>query len=105
MSKSCYSLDSLPDLMALLNFRVREMLWAFHRSNERAAPEPEMLVELLHSNISKRAIRTSEADESNAFIRWVGRRPYWDPERNSEKLNGLFLVAGMNGLSMDDEDE
>ncbi|KAK7453509.1 hypothetical protein VKT23_011788 [Stygiomarasmius scandens] len=84
---------------------VREMLWAFHRSNERAAPEPEMLVELLHSNISKRAIRTSEADESNAFIRWVGRRPYRDPERNSEKLNGLFLVAGMNGLSMDDEDE
>ncbi|KAJ3837544.1 hypothetical protein F5878DRAFT_622155 [Lentinula raphanica] len=70
---------------------VREVLWAFHRANERVLrPEPEGRIDYLKTNISKRAIRTSEKDECHAFVRWVGREPYQD----TTDLNGIFWLGG-----------
>ncbi|KAJ3730207.1 hypothetical protein C8R42DRAFT_714913 [Lentinula raphanica] len=74
---------------------VREVLWAFHRANERLYYlEPERRRDHLKTNISKRAIRTSEKAESDAFVRWVGREPYQD----TTDLNGIFwLESGETG--------
>ncbi|KAF9018765.1 hypothetical protein BDP27DRAFT_1355325 [Rhodocollybia butyracea] len=56
---------------------VREVLWAFHRANERLlVPELAERIDFLRTNLSKRAIRISEKDENLAFVRWVGREPY-----------------------------
>ncbi|KAJ7578019.1 hypothetical protein C8J56DRAFT_364210 [Mycena floridula] len=56
---------------------VREVLWSFHRANERISMvEEEARTAMLTTQISKRAIRTTVADELDAFVRWVGRKPY-----------------------------
>ncbi|KAJ4464596.1 hypothetical protein C8R41DRAFT_859730 [Lentinula lateritia] len=81
---------------------VREILWAFHRANERLYhPEPENRVNNLKTNISKRAIRISEKDENHAFVRWVGREPYQD----TTDVNGIFLVERRSRNREDSEDE
>ncbi|KIK64907.1 hypothetical protein GYMLUDRAFT_70870 [Collybiopsis luxurians FD-317 M1] len=78
---------------------VRELLWAFHRSNERLFPEYENRVDILRTNISKRAIRTSETDESRAFVRWVARKPHL----KDAKVNMIFNYADPD-LSWEPED-
>jgi hypothetical protein len=37
--------------------------------------------DILRTNISRRAIRTSVQDEIEAFVRWVGRIPYHESTR------------------------
>ncbi|KAF7338483.1 hypothetical protein MVEN_02074300 [Mycena venus] len=64
---------------------IREVLWAYHRANERLIAEEDTRQQFLLTNISKRAIRTTVEDEHEAlgcFIfrsplaRWVARKPY-----------------------------
>ena len=74
-------------------------MWAFHRTNERMIAEPDRRLDMLRTNISRRAIRTSEEDEMAAFVRWVGRRPYHE----STVVNGLYWLGGED--MFDDEDE
>ncbi|KAF9069165.1 hypothetical protein BDP27DRAFT_1402854 [Rhodocollybia butyracea] len=70
---------------------IREVLWAFHRANERLiAPDTER-TDYLRTNLSKRAIRISEKDENHAFVRWVGREPY----QRTTDVNGIFLVEDL----------
>ncbi|KIK54676.1 hypothetical protein GYMLUDRAFT_1022404 [Collybiopsis luxurians FD-317 M1] len=78
---------------------VRELLWAFHRANERLFPEYKNRIDILRTNISKRAIRTSETDESRAFVRWVARKPHL----KNAKVNMIFNYAD-GDLSWEPED-
>ncbi|KAF8212485.1 hypothetical protein K438DRAFT_2010701 [Mycena galopus ATCC 62051] len=55
---------------------IREMFWAYHRTNERMQVEEDARHRFLMTNISKRAIRTTVEDEHEAFARWVARAPY-----------------------------
>ncbi|KAJ3740389.1 hypothetical protein DFH05DRAFT_1508590 [Lentinula detonsa] len=66
---------------------VREVIWAFHRANERLY-YPQFIVDNLKTSISKRAIRSSEKDENHAFVRWVARQPC----QATTDVNGIFLV-------------
>ncbi|KAJ3780950.1 hypothetical protein GGU10DRAFT_368192 [Lentinula aff. detonsa] len=65
---------------------VREVIWAFHRANERLY-YPQFIVDNLKTSISKRAIRSSEKDENHAFVRWVARQPC----QATTDVNGIFL--------------
>ncbi|KAJ6546431.1 hypothetical protein DFH09DRAFT_1171031 [Mycena vulgaris] len=65
---------------------IREVLWAFHRANERMIVEEESRRNFLMTNISKRAIRTTVEDEQEAFVRWVTRKPYHE----ETKLNAMW---------------
>ncbi|KAE9405412.1 hypothetical protein BT96DRAFT_972558 [Gymnopus androsaceus JB14] len=83
---------------------IREILWAFHRANERLSlPELEARVNNFKTNVSKRAIRTSEKDESQAFVRWVAREPY----EMSTNVNGIFVIGSYSGKegSYEDDDD
>ncbi|KAJ3795037.1 hypothetical protein GGU11DRAFT_793730 [Lentinula aff. detonsa] len=81
---------------------VREVLWAFHRANERLYyPEPQTIIDNLKITISKRAIRSSERDENHAFVRWVGRQPC----QGTTDVNGIFLVQHCTHKRDGDEDE
>ncbi|KAJ3991807.1 hypothetical protein F5050DRAFT_1898377 [Lentinula boryana] len=66
---------------------VREVIWAFHRANERLY-YPQFIVDNLKTSISKRAIRSSENDENHAFVRWVARQPC----QATTDVSGIFLV-------------
>ncbi|KAJ7285588.1 hypothetical protein C8J57DRAFT_641477 [Mycena rebaudengoi] len=57
---------------------IREVLWSFHRANERMFLEDHDRQNFLLTAISKRAIRTTVEDEQEAFVRWVTRQPYHD---------------------------
>lgn len=87
----------------LISVRLREMLWAFHRANERLMYEDRIFHVM--AQISKRAIRTSVEEEMEAFIIWVGRKPY----HTLPKINAHYLVEDMVGLYIDhgasDEEE
>ncbi|KAJ7497784.1 hypothetical protein FB451DRAFT_1335825 [Mycena latifolia] len=65
---------------------IREVLWAFHRANERMIVEDESRHKFLMTNISKRAIRTTVEDEQEAFVRWVTRQPYHE----ETKFNAIY---------------
>ncbi|KDQ15211.1 hypothetical protein BOTBODRAFT_174059 [Botryobasidium botryosum FD-172 SS1] len=81
---------------------VREVLWAFHRANERLIAEMERRVEYLKTNISRRAIRTSVDEEMEAFVRWVGKQPW----HLSTKLNAMYEInEDFDGLSLGGSDE
>ncbi|KAJ3781240.1 hypothetical protein GGU10DRAFT_299913 [Lentinula aff. detonsa] len=69
---------------------IREVLWAFHRAQNKRLyyPEPQTIIDNFKINISKRAIRSSERDESLAFVRWVGRQPC----KYTTDVNGIFFV-------------
>ena len=56
--------------------RVREALWAYHRGLERLGQADETLGQMMQTNLSRRAIRTSVPDEMGSFVRWVGRKPH-----------------------------
>lgn len=81
--------------------RIREVIWAFHRANERLSPEPESRLDNFRTNVSRRAIRTSENDEGNSFVRWVARAPY----ERSTKLNGIYVLAETMGREVGSEDD
>uniref|UniRef100_D8Q175 Uncharacterized protein n=1 Tax=Schizophyllum commune (strain H4-8 / FGSC 9210) TaxID=578458 RepID=D8Q175_SCHCM len=55
---------------------VREALWAYHRGLERLGQADETLGQMMQTNLSRRAIRTSVPDEMGSFVRWVGRKPH-----------------------------
>ncbi|KAJ7684913.1 hypothetical protein DFH06DRAFT_1277443 [Mycena polygramma] len=65
---------------------IREVLWAYHRANERMVVEEESRHHFLMTNISKRAIRTTVEDEQEAFARWVAREPFHE----ETKLNAIY---------------
>lgn len=46
--------------------------------------------------ISKRAIRTSVEEEMEAFVIWVGRKPY----HLNSRINAHFLVKEFNSMSL-----
>ncbi|KAJ7752106.1 hypothetical protein B0H16DRAFT_1317805 [Mycena metata] len=69
---------------------IREVLWAYHRANERLVVEDERRQNFLLTNISKRAIRVTVEDEHEAFVRWVTREPFHNDE--DRRVNGLFVV-------------
>ncbi|KAF8325551.1 uncharacterized protein EI90DRAFT_3146663 [Cantharellus anzutake] len=68
---------------------VREVLWAFHRANERMIAEHERRLKYFKTNISRRAIRDSIEDEAAAFVRWVGRKPF----EQDTKINAHYWLA------------
>ncbi|PBK64475.1 hypothetical protein ARMSODRAFT_1087899 [Armillaria solidipes] len=78
---------------------IREMLWAFHRGNDQAQYE-ERIYHVMEQ-ISKRAIRTSVEEEMEAFVIWVGRKPY----HLDSKINAHFIVADLNRMTLSDEDD
>ncbi|KZV86223.1 hypothetical protein EXIGLDRAFT_622192, partial [Exidia glandulosa HHB12029] len=86
---------------------VREALWAFHRAYERSNKvDPDHSINTLKTNLSRRAIRTSTEDEMDAFVRWVGRKPY----HSETKLNAVWQMeemgdGGDGGFSEDDGEE
>lgn len=84
-----------------LPLRIREVIWAFHRANERLSPELESRLDNFRTNVSRRAIRTSENDEGNSFVRWVARAPY----ETSTKVNGIYLLAETMRREVDSEDD
>ena len=58
-------------------------------------------MKLLKTNISRRAIRTTVEDETEAFVRWVARKPYHE----STKLPAMYVLNedyGMDGPEDDD---
>ncbi|KAL1762846.1 hypothetical protein FB107DRAFT_198438, partial [Schizophyllum commune] len=55
---------------------VREALWAYHRGLERLGQADGTLGQMMQTNLSRRAIRTSVPDEMGSFVRWVGRKPH-----------------------------
>ncbi len=71
------------------------MLWAFHRGNDQAQYE-ERIYHVMEQ-ISKRAIRTSVEEEMEAFVIWVGRKPY----HLDSKINAHFIVADLNRMTLD----
>lgn len=79
---------------------IREMLWAFHRGNDQAQYE-ERIYHVMEQ-ISKRAIRTSVEEEMEAFVIWVGRKPY----HLDSKISAHFMVANFEQMRMmSDESE
>ncbi|KAK0225165.1 hypothetical protein EDD85DRAFT_980515 [Armillaria nabsnona] len=74
---------------------IREMLWAFHRGNDQTQYE-ERIYHVMEQ-ISKRAIRTSVEEEMEAFVIWVGRKPY----HLDSKINAHFIVADLNRMTLD----
>ncbi|TRM65507.1 hypothetical protein BD626DRAFT_616231 [Schizophyllum amplum] len=60
---------------------VREALWSYH-------PE-DTIYQMLQTNLSRRAIRTSVPDEMGSFVRWVGRKPY----ETSTIINAHFVYG------------
>ena len=50
--------------------RIREALWAYHRGLERLGQADETLGQMMQTNLSRRAIRTSVPDEMGSFVRW-----------------------------------
>lgn len=86
---------------------MREALWAFHRAYERSNKvDPDHSINTLKTNLSRRAIRTSTEDEMDAFVRWVGRKPY----HSETKLNAVWQMeemgdGGEGGFSEDDGEE
>jgi hypothetical protein len=80
--------------------RIREVLWAYHRTNERMIVEEDGRHRYLLTNISKRAIRTTVEDEHEAFARWVARTPYTE----QTTTNGIYeLLGGYADESEEDE--
>ncbi|KAL1743263.1 hypothetical protein HDZ31DRAFT_65212 [Schizophyllum fasciatum] len=77
---------------------VREALWAYHRGLERIGLADETLPQMLQTNLSRRAIRTSVPDEMGSFVRWVGRRPH----ETGTYINAHF-VYGYDGEKDDNE--
>ncbi|KAF8331422.1 uncharacterized protein EI90DRAFT_3198442 [Cantharellus anzutake] len=69
---------------------VREVLWAFHRANERMTVEHKYRLRYFKTNISRRAIRDSIEDEAAAFIRWACRKPF----EQDTKIHAHYLLAG-----------
>ncbi|KAK0185798.1 hypothetical protein F5146DRAFT_1163287 [Armillaria mellea] len=78
---------------------IREMLWAFHRGNDQAQYE-ERIYHVMEQ-ISKRAIRTSVEEEMEAFVIWVGRKPY----HLDSKINAHFIAADLDSMTLSDDDE
>ncbi|KAK0458461.1 uncharacterized protein EV420DRAFT_1542382 [Desarmillaria tabescens] len=78
---------------------IREMLWAFHRGNDQAQYE-ERIYHVMEQ-ISKRAIRTSVEEEMEAFVIWVGRKPY----HLDSKINAHFIVADLHRMKLSDSGE
>ncbi|KAJ7905243.1 hypothetical protein B0H14DRAFT_2489962 [Mycena olivaceomarginata] len=79
---------------------IREVLWAYHRTNERMIVEEDGRHRYLLTNISKRAIRTTVEDEHEAFARWVARTPYTE----QTTTNGIYeLLGGYADESEEDE--
>ncbi|KAJ7046527.1 hypothetical protein C8F04DRAFT_1060811 [Mycena alexandri] len=74
---------------------IREVLWAYHRANERLIVEDESRHNFLLTNISKRAIRVTVEDEHEAFVRWVTREPFHNDE--DRRVNGVFAVEEQGG--------
>ncbi|PBK72559.1 hypothetical protein ARMSODRAFT_1016511 [Armillaria solidipes] len=73
---------------------IREILWALHRANEQTQYEDRIYHVM--EQISKRAIRTSVEEEMEAFVIWVGRKPY----HLNSRINAHFLVKGFNSMSL-----
>ncbi|KAJ6547310.1 hypothetical protein B0H19DRAFT_260972 [Mycena capillaripes] len=67
---------------------IREVLWAYHRANERMIVEDESRHNFLLTNISKRSIRMTIEDEQEAFVRWVARQPYHSDDE--PKINAVW---------------
>ncbi|KZV86229.1 hypothetical protein EXIGLDRAFT_653432 [Exidia glandulosa HHB12029] len=80
---------------------VRETLWAFHRAAERSnMVEEEHSIQIFKTHLSRRVIRTSTEDEMEAFVRWVGRKPFHD----ETKLNAAFKMWEMGGSKSSGEE-
>ncbi|EJD52355.1 hypothetical protein AURDEDRAFT_158081 [Auricularia subglabra TFB-10046 SS5] len=82
---------------------VREVLWAFHRANERMhLTEEEHNRDTLVTTISRRAIRVGAGaeEEMDAFVRWVGRAPY----EESTKINAIWRLEEAGGFGSSDEE-
>ncbi|KAK0474905.1 hypothetical protein IW261DRAFT_1497676 [Armillaria novae-zelandiae] len=78
---------------------IREMLWAFHRGNDHAQYE-ERIYHVMEQ-ISKRAIRTSVEEEMEAFVIWVGRKPY----HLDSKIHAHFVVVDFDDMLSDDSED
>lgn len=68
---------------------VREALWSYHRALERLGQAEDTIYQMLQTNLSRRAIRTSVPDEMGSFVRWVGRKPY----ETSTIINAHFVYG------------
>ena len=77
------------------HIRVREVLWAFHRANERMVAEPHNRLDNFRTSVSRRAIRDSLEDEAASFARWAGRAAF----HRDTMINAHFYLGGEQDYS------